>query len=576
MVAENIFLQISLVVIVGVVVTGILRLMKQPMIIGYILTGILVSPYFLNLTGSDDGSIAIFAKIGVAMLLFMVGINLDPKLIKKVGGVAFFTGIGQIIFTFVIGFFIGKALGFSIIASAYIAIAVSFSSTIIIMKLLSDKNETESLYGRISIGFLIVQDFVAMIILIIISSFAKSNSEGIVFLLAKTLVGGAGLILALVICGIFILPSVTKFMAKSQELLLLFSLGWAFAVASLFYYFNFSIEIGALLAGITLSLSPYKYEINSRVKPIRDFFILIFFIYLGTQMSFGNIMEYKIAIIVFSLLILVGNPLIVMVIMGGLGYTKRNSFLAGLTVAQISEFSFIVVALGVSLGHISPEILGIMTAIGLVTMGLCCYLVLYSSKIYPKLSRYLSIFERKGIKVDEGKYHQDKDYDVILFGYNRIGYSLLAPFKRTGKNFLVVDYNPETIISLAKQGIDSRYGDASDLELLDELNLRKAKMVISTIPELEANALLIERVKIVNKNAIIIVISHQIDEAIKLYEEGADYVITPHFLGGEHTAALIDKHGFKKKNFVEEGMKNIKELYRRREEGHEHPIHHSD
>lgn len=570
----SVFIELSLIIGVAIAISFVLKILKQPLIIGYIIAGIIVSPYFLNLVKSTS-SINAFSQIGVAILLFMVGLNLNPKVIKDVGKVALITGLGQIIFTSVIAFAIGKSLGLDTITSIYIALAISFSSTIIIMKLLSDKEDTETLYGKIAIGFLIVQDIVAIIILMVISSLSGATTDLGSLAIQKLAVGG-GLLLGLLVISVFILPYMTKIIASSQELLLLFSAGWALLLASLFEISGFSIEIGALLAGVTLSMSPYRYEISAKMKPLRDFFLLIFFIVLGSQMNFENINTSIVPILLFSALILIGNPIIVATLMGRLGYTKRNGFLAGLTVSQISEFSFILIALGVKVGHIQPEILSMMAVIGLITMAGSTYMIMHGKKIYPSLSPYLSVLEKKGEKIDEGKYHHYNNQEIILFGYNRIGYSLLKAFNKMKKKFLVVDYNPETVLNLAKRGIDSRYGDISDLELLEELPLKTAKMFISTIPDLDTNKLIIEKIREVNKKSIIIVVSHQIDGALELYDLGATYVITPHFLGGVHTANLIEKHGLKFDNFKEEGKLNLKELLERKKEGHKDPLHERD
>ncbi|MCH8004261.1 MAG: cation:proton antiporter [Nanoarchaeota archaeon] len=566
--AIGVFVELSIVIIIAVVVAGIMRLLKQPLIIGYILTGIIVSPYFLNIVKSTD-AIATFAQIGIVLLLFMVGLNLNPKIIKDVGKVSLVTGIGQVIFTSLIGFFIGQLLGFSTIVSIYIAIALTFSSTIIIMKLLSDKGDLETLYGRIAIGFLIVQDLIVIVILMVISSIPT----GIDFatLALESVFKGVGLLILLFLISVYIFPQLTKTIAKSQEFLLLFSIGWCFAIASLFYYLNFSIEAGALVAGITLSLSPYHYEISSKMKPLRDFFIILFFILLGSQMVFTNISQYILPIIIFSMFILIGNPLIVMVLMGLLGYTKRNSFLAGLTVAQISEFSLILIALGVKVGHLTNDILSLVTIIGLITIAGSTYLILYANKIYPHLSRYLGIFERKGKKVDEHRYQKDGIYDIILFGYDRIGYDILESFKKIKKKFLVIDYNPEIITKLAKEGFDCKYGDADDSELLNELNFSKIKMVVSTIHNLDTNLLLINKIRESNKKTIITVVSHQIDEAMKLYDAGATYVLMPHFLGGHHVSTMIEEYGLNLNKFLKEKIAHIEHLRKRKEIGHEHP-----
>jgi Kef-type K+ transport system membrane component KefB/voltage-gated potassium channel Kch len=572
MTVSNVFIELSIIILIAIVVVGIIRLLKQPLIIGYILTGILASPYFLDVVHSED-AITTFAQMGVALLLFMVGLNLNPSVIKDVGKVSLITGIGQVVFTSVVGFLISYFLGFSIIASIYIAIALTFSSTIIIMKLLSDKGDLDTLYGRISVGFLIVQDLVAVIILMAVTSLsASSNFLGESY---ETFVSGLLLSILLISVGLLILPRLTSYIAKSQEFLLLFSIGWALAVASLFNFFNFSIEVGALLAGVVMSISPYRYEIMSKMKPLRDFFVILFFVLLGSQMVFENLSQYIFPIILFSIFILIGNPLIVIFLMGMMGYTKRTGFLAGLTVAQISEFSLILVALGVSKGHLSQEILSMVTVIGLITMAGSTYFIMYSNKVYPFISRFLSVFEKKGSKVDESKYSGANKHEIILFGYNRVGFSLLESFKRLKKKFLVVDYNPDTIAILKRRKVDYIYGDASDAELLNDLCLSKAKMVISTVPELETNLLLIHYIKNINSKCILVLLAHQIEDALKLYKAGASYVIMPHFLGGDHASALLERYGFDIDKFLKNKLKHIGHLKKRKDEGHEHPKHES-
>jgi len=561
----EIFIELSIIIGITVLIAGIMKLLKQPLIIGYILAGIIVSPYFLNVVRSTE-TIAVFSQIGVALLLFIVGLSLSPRVIKEVGKVSLITGIGQIIFTSLIGFFISRLLGFSVIVSLYIAIALTFSSTIIIMKLLSDKKDLEKLYGKISIGFLLVQDIFVIILLMVISSFSGNLSmDNLSF---GIILGGILLIGGFVLISIYVLPSLSKFFAKSQEFLFLFSIGWGLGLASLFHYMGFSMEIGALVAGIALSMSPFHYEISSKMRPLRDFFIILFFILLGSQMVFGNINELIAPAIIFSLFILIGNPLIVMIIMGLLGYKKKTGFQAGFTVAQISEFSLILIALGVSVGHLTNEILSLVTIVGLITISGSTYLILYSNKIYPYLSKYLSIFERKKVKEDE---QEAKDYDIILFGYNRIGYDLLQSFKKLKKKFLVVDYNPETTLKLAKKKIECRYGDVDDDEFLNALNLTKTKMIVSTIPEFETNLLLINKIRQINKDAIVIVVSHNIKEATTLYDHGATYVIMPHFLGGSHASMMIHKHGLNLNEFLNEKRKHLRQLKTRKKLGYEHP-----
>lgn len=559
------FIQLSLIILVVVLVSFIIRLLRQPLIIGYILSGIIIGPFLFNLI-SQDSILHSFSEFGIAFLLFIVGLHLSPKVIKEVGKVSLITGIGQVIFTSVIGYLIGILLGFTPLTAIYIAIALTFSSTIIIMKLLSDKESLEKLYGKISIGFLLVQDLVAIIILMVISSFSTELNATNVLL--STILKGLGAITILTLISLYLLPRLSNFFARSQELLFLFSLGWGLGLAALFSYIGFSIEVGALIAGIMLSISPYSYEVGSKLKPLRDFFIISFFLILGSQMVFGDITKFIVPAILFSLFILIGNPLIVMILMGLLGYSKKTGFMAGLTVAQISEFSLILIALGVKIGNLSNEILSFVTMIGLVTIAGSTYLIMYSDRIYPHISRYLSLFEKKNIKE---KSLEKKPYDCILLGYNRVGFSILKSFSKISKNQVVIDFNPEVITKLSSRKVKCIYGDVEDMDILGDLQVDKAKIIVSTIPEFEINRMLLNKLRNKNKKMIIILTARQISDAFKLYELGADYIIMPHFLGGEYTAKIIEKSKDNRLNYKEERNSQIKDLKERLREGHEHP-----
>ena len=553
---QNTFFEVGLVISIATLISFFMRYLKQPLLIGYIITGIIVGPSVLNVVNSSD-TISLFSHMGIALLLFLVGLSLSPRVIKEVGIVSLITGVGQVVFTALIGFLIALAFGFSVVPSLYLSIALAFSSTILILKLLSDRGDTEKLYGKIAIGFLIVQDLIAIFVLMVISSL--SNGADFNNFALTVLLKGLALVGMLFIAGVYVLPRLTDIIARSQELLLLFSVSWAFALSLLFKYAGFSIEIGALLAGITLSLSPYRYEISSKLKPVRDFFLVLFFILLGYQVGLHDVAVHWLPIVVFSLFILIGNPLVVLILMGALGHTKRNSFFAGLTVAQISEFSHILIALGVSIGHLGSDILSMVTAIALITIALSSYLVIYADKIYSLLSRFLSVFEKKNVKAAAPRLGRKK-YDVILFGCDRVGHDLVHLFRKMKQKLLIVDHNPEIISSLCKNRIKCIYGDASDSELLDELHLPGAKMVISTIPDFEINAAIISKVRSVNHSAVLVMVSHRPEEALELYEKGASYVILPHLLGGYHASMLIEKHGLSFDKFLKEKVRHLDHL----------------
>jgi len=564
--SELIFIELAVILLVAFFASYIARAFKQPIIIGYIVAGMVISPFIFQL-GASTEIINVFSQLGVAFLLFIVGLHMNPKVIKEVGTASLIVGFVQVVFIFGIGFLLAsKILGYSVISSAYIGIALAFSSTIIILKLLSDQRQLDSLYGKISIGILIIQDLIAIAVLMFISS-TTSGVSFMAFAVRGLLVGGS-LILFLFIAGYLVLPKIIKSVASSQELLFLFSITWAFSIAALFSYVGFSIEIGALIAGMVLSISPYSTEISSKIRPLRDFFLIIFFIILGLQVQLSEINSIIGHALIFSAIALLLKPLILMTFMAIAGYTKRTNFLVGTTLGQISEFSLIVLALGVSLGHIPVSVLSTLTITAVLTITLSTYSIIYSNQFYKMMNRFAGIFEKKGIKKSR---KLRKNYDAILFGYNRIGFSILRSLKKIKKSFLVVDFNPDTVSALNKLRIPVLYGDIDDEFLLNELPLDKIKIAVSTIPEFETNKLLIENIRFLNSEAIIIVRAHTIDDALALYRKGASYVLTPHFLGGEYVANLIRHKKFSEKGYKLEKEEHIKMLKDMVGKGKDHP-----
>lgn len=564
--AETIFIHLAIILLTAFVVSFIVRAFKQPIVIGYIIAGVFISPFVIQL-GASREIIDVFSEFGIAFLLFMVGLHLNPKVIKEIGTASLFVGIGQMALTFALGFLAGNFIfGFSLLTSVYVGIALAFSSTIIVMKLVSDKRQLDSLYGKISIGILIVQDFAAIAVLMFISSTSgPGNSAGMGL---QGLLAGFALIVFLFLLGFFALPRIIKSIAKSQELLFLFSISWAFVIAALFIWLGFSLEIGALIAGMVLSISPYSTEISAKIRPLRDFFLIIFFIILGLNVQISNLNTILYTSIILSVLVLIFKPLILMTLMTFMGYTKRTNFLVGTTLAQISEFSLIVLGLGYAVGHISSEILSTITLTAILTITLSTYMMIYSNQFYKLMNKPISLFELKKIS-KKRKIH--RNYKAILFGYNRMGFSILKALKKIKKKYLLIDFDPDIINDLNRLNIPSLYGDAYDHDLLEELPLDKLELAISTIPDFETNALLIETIRAENPDAIIIARAHNINDAFNLYKEGADYVLTPHFLGGEYVSDMIKHLKMNKKGYEKEKEKHVKMLEERLKKGQEHP-----
>lgn len=538
-------MELGIIILIATGLGFIAKLFKQPLILAYIITGIIVGPFALNIIASYD-LVYTFSQLGAAFLLFLVGLHLSSKVMHEVGKISIITGVGQVLFTSLIGYILALAFGFAHIEALYIAIALTFSSTIIIVKLLSDKNDLDTLYGKISIGFLLVQDFIAIGILILLSSLGPAVTLD--RLIYTTLVK-AGILFAITLAfGKFIFPRLFEKIARTQELLFMSGVAWLLSLASFSYFFGFSIEIGAFLAGVSLASTPYSYDLGNKVKPLRDFFLVMFFVFLGTQMIFSS-SQLLIPAVFFSVFVLIGNPLIVLILMGLMGYKKRTGFLAGLTVAQISEFSLVLMAMGLTLGHVTSSAVSMVTIVGIVTITASTYMIHHGHRLYEMLSGILSVFERRYLR-EHYYFKHHKKYDFILIGHHRMGYSIMKGLQKY--NTLVVDFNPTIIRNLINKGIPALYGDITDSEIVESIRAFDPKLIISTVPTFEENMLLINAFKNSGDDRVLFVTANYVKDALDLYKSGADYVIFPQVLGGEKASTLIEE--FNKKDF-----KDIKE-----------------
>jgi len=469
---ENPFHQFAVILSIAAGMGALGSLLRQPLIVMFIFVGICVGPSWLGIATLGT-EIEILSRMGIALLLFLVGLRLDLQVIRSMGPVALATGLGQVLFTSVIGFVIALLLGLDVVAAVYVAVALTFSSTIIIVKLLSDKREIDALHGRIAVGFLIVQDIVVVLVMIVLSAVGGAQA-GRHPAWDAALILGKGLLLLLCIGLLMklILPRLIHWLAHWQELLILSAIAWAMALAALGDWLGFSKEVGAFLAGVSLASTPFRDAIGGRLVSLRDFLLLFFFIELGAGLDLSLVGAQVFSAVVLSLFVLIGNPLIVMVIMGAMGYRKRTSFLAGLTVAQISEFSLILGALGMALGHITGQTMGLITLVGLITIGLSTYLILYSHPLYDRLARPLRIFER------QFPYRETRDESqplessaFILCGLGRYGSQIARTLRHTGASVLGIDFDPQVIAAWRKHQYPVQYGDAEDPELAASLPL---------------------------------------------------------------------------------------------------------
>jgi Kef-type K+ transport system membrane component KefB len=487
MIFASVFYEIAALLVFASLVGFIGMLLRQPLIVSFIVAGVLAGPAGLGIAQST-AHIELLAALGVAVLLFLVGLKLDLNLVRTLGNVALITGLGQVAFTSLIGYALCLALGFGPLASLYIAVALTFSSTIIIVKLLSDKREIDSLHGRIALGFLIVQDLVVVLAMMVLSAFGAGAGEaGSALDFALVLLRGMILIAVVGLFMRYAAEPLLRRIARSSELLVMFAIGWAALLAAVADYIGFGKELGGLLAGVSLASTPYRESIASRLVSLRDFMLLFFFIGLGSLLNLQMVGAQVLPAIGLALFVLIGNPLIVMIIMGAMGYRKRTGFMAGLTVAQISEFSLVFMAMGLAIGHVDADALGLVTLIGLITIGASTYMILNSEAIYRRLEPWLGAFERR-VPFREGMMAvaTTERFDVIVFGLGRYGGLIATGLRDNGLRVLGVDFDPEVVRQWKQTGVDACYGDAADPELLETLPLEHVRWVISAVPQREA------------------------------------------------------------------------------------------
>ncbi|MFA7286598.1 MAG: cation:proton antiporter [Patescibacteria group bacterium] len=549
------FLQLTAILAIATVLSVVMRRLGQPLMVGYLITGMVVGPFVLGIVHEND-AVDTFASIGVALLLFLVGLRLKPQMIREIGHMAVFAGLGQIIFTSGVGFLIALALNFSWLTALYLSVAFTFSSTIVILQLLYTKEEQDSLHGRLATGVMLVQDVVAMIIFLFLSS-APEGATASVFV-ATILIKITLIITSVYILSAYVVPRIDKYFAQTREILFLFGLTCCFVFATAFASLGFSYELGALLAGVLLSASPYQRELAASVNTLRDFFLVMFFVVLGTHVSLSTFEANWVWISVFSAFILIGNPFIVMLLLRPAGYTLRTSFYTGLTVAQISEFSLILIATGAALGHIPTELFGPVAIIGIITIFFSSYFMMHSRSIFNFLEPMLVFFFGK----DDVTPTADlpKTCDTILFGCHRLGRGLVTTLKTMRRNFIVVEHNPQITNQLEQENVPYIFGSADDPHLVADLPLANVKLAISTIPDLETNITLLSRLRAKNQKLIFICAAYQEADAEQLYLHGATYVVIPPYLGRRYLGDILKAHKLNTAGYNKERLRHQKDI----------------
>jgi Kef-type K+ transport system membrane component KefB len=536
---QHIFIELALILALAAGVGLIGLVLRQPLIVAFLAVGVIAGPAVLGLVQSEE-YVLLLAELGVAVLLFVVGLKLDVQLVRTLGVVAVITGLGQMLFTAAIGYLLGVALGMTPLTALYVAVALTFSSTIIIVKLLSDKREADALHGRIALGILIVQDLAVVLAMIALSTLTvgsevaeRSSGET----LARVAFGGVALLAALALFIKFVAERLLRLVARVPELMVTFAIAWAVGLAALTDLVGFGKEVGGLLAGVGFASTRFRDAVASRLGPLRDFLLLFFFVGLGLQLDLSLLGGQIVPAVLLSVFVLLAKPLIVLVIMGLMGYRKRTSLLTGLTLAQISEFSLIFMAMGLTLGHVTGEAMGLVTLVGMITITLSTYLILYSQQLYAWWEPALGIFEKKVAHREVVEGTEESTHarcQVVMIGLGRYGTALAAGLEEHDIAVLGVDADPEAVRSWGRRGHPVLYGDAGDPGLAAELPLQGVRWVVIAIPPLpmglshaDPRRALMHALHERGGEFEVGVIARDEEEAQELSQLGADLVLQP-------------------------------------------------
>ena len=534
--SNELFTDIAVILIVSALVGFVAVRLRQPLVVAFVLVGVVVGPSVLGFVEPGD-ELELLAELGVAVLLFVVGLKLDLHVVRRLGPVAVIVGGAQIALIAAGGFAIGLALGLDTVAALYVGIGLALSSTIIVIKLLSDRREIDDLHGRLAVGILIVQDIVVVAVMIVIATTGE-RSGSLAAAFVEVGLKSVALVLVLAVLMQFVLTPLLHALAKTPDLLLLFAIAWAVVVAAVGDWIGIGTEVGAFVAGFALASTPYREAIGSRLVTLRDFLILFFFIDLGSRLDISEAQDEILAAVVLSLFVLVAKPLVITVLLALMRYRSRVSLETGLSLAQISEFSLILAALGLSLEQIDEETVTLLTVVALVTITVSSYLLLNGEAISRRLGGLLERLERddaEHLRVDD----DEPPPDVVVLGLGRYGDGIVAGLTERGLRVLGVDFDPVVLSRWAEEGVSVLYGDAEDPELPAILPLPHSGWIVSTVRRVDANLALLAALDHFDYQGKIATAAHHRADGERLRAAGADRVLYPYGDAAQEVVELV-------------------------------------
>lgn len=544
---HSLLMDIGIAIIVATIIGIATYRFKQPIILGYLIAGALIGPEIgLKLITHPD-NIEIISEIGLVLLLFIIGLEMNiPKIITS-GKQVIIAGLGQYVLCVLLGLGFFSLLGYSLsgknISGLYLALLCAISSTAVVVKLLYDKFELDTLSGRITLGVLIIQDIWAILILAFQPNFHDPHLSFFAVAILKTiaLLGFSFLL------SKYVLRFIYEFISKSPEMVVVMSIGWCAFVAAAAEYIGLSKEMGALIAGLSISLFPYSLHVTAKILPLRDFFLTLFFISLGMKIllpPFSHIfIVLGMVVFVIASRLLTVLPLLLLA-----GSGRRTGVITSLNLSQISEFSLVIAALGVSYGHIGKDIMLLVIYAMAITCIISSYFIKFNHEIYLYMAR---IMDRFGIKTKEAEKveenEEEKSHSIVILGFHRGARALVEIISAQKpdllKQIIVVDFNIEILNELKEMNIAGVFGDISSVDTLKHAHIENAKLILSTIPDMllkgTNNLKLIKTCRALAPKTTIVATADSTTHVKELIVAGANEVIVPYSLAGEHLARYV-------------------------------------
>ncbi|MDY6771207.1 MAG: cation:proton antiporter [Candidatus Nanohaloarchaea archaeon] len=507
--------------------------LDQPSIPLYIVAGIFLGPNVLGLL-QNSADIITMAELGIIFLLFTAGLETDIEELRSLGKAIFTAGASHTVIVGIVAFLLAYGLGFNSTAAIYIALFVSFSSTMEVLNILEKKFELNTLHGKLIVSILLIEDILAIIA---ISSLA--NLGGGLQPLFSAIISALGIFSIAIVASRYVTLTIFNNLEPSVEQTIFAALTTVFLFLGLSSVSNLPLAVGAFTGGISLTKFPYGIEVKNSVKSLRDFFGTVFFVSIGALVNFPLIGDVLAAFLLFTGLVILVKPFLTYLMMSFYGYGQRTSFLTGLGLGQVSEFSLFILLEGFMVGAISETVFALCLGIAITTITISSYSYKNHRRMYELFSDSL-IDIRKIITPTEMQEYSNIPDDIsdhiLLVGCHVQGQEVLEHLQEHGHEVLVVDYNVEIVSRLGEAGTATYYGDIKSIDF-EDLHIDDARMIVSTVPMQNANIRCIEAAK--DWDLPVIVRAEDIDDALELYNLGADYVIFPEFLAAERTSEYI-------------------------------------